>query len=102
MSWKTIGDISEIATGDMKRFTVDGEDITVYRLEDGWYATSDICTHQDCSLSEGDVEGNEIICWCHGGAFDIKTGFATRMPCVTALETFPVRILDGKIEIEFE
>lgn len=100
MAWQQVGQELDIPVGDMKSFVVQGEAITVYHLEEGWYATSDICTHQDCSLSEGDIEGKEIVCWCHGGAFDIKTGQATRMPCTIPVETFPVEIHDGRIEID--
>lgn len=100
MAWSKIGPESEVSLGDMKLYTVDGIDVTVYHLKDGWYATADMCTHQDCSLSEGDIEGNEIVCWCHGGAFDIQTGAATRMPCIVPVETFPVRVTDGAIEID--
>lgn len=84
----------------MKHFSVNGVDIDVYHLEEGWYATADMCTHQDCSLSEGGLEGNEIVCWCHGGAFDVKTGSATRMPCAIPIETFLIRVCDHQIEVQ--
>jgi len=47
------------------------------------------------------MEGTEIVCWCHGGAFDMRTGAATRLPCTIPVETFPVRIRNGQIEVEF-
>ncbi|KPV44057.1 Rieske (2Fe-2S) protein [Alicyclobacillus ferrooxydans] len=100
MSWQQVGRESDIAVRDMKSFVIQGEAITVYHLDEGWYATSDICTHQDCSLSEGDIEGEEIVCWCHGGAFDIKSGRATRMPCTVPVEAFQVQIRDGWIEVD--
>ncbi|GLG01171.1 bifunctional 3-phenylpropionate/cinnamic acid dioxygenase ferredoxin subunit [Alicyclobacillus hesperidum subsp. aegles] len=102
MAWVSIADESEIAVGDMKYFSALDVPVTVYHLEDGWYATSDVCTHQDCSLSEGEIEENEIVCWCHGGAFNIRTGEATRMPCVIPVETFAVRIREGRVEVDVE
>lgn len=102
MAWKQICNQSDIPLCDMKCFSVEDMEIIVYHLESGWYATSDMCTHQDCSLSEGDIEDNEIVCWCHDGAFDIPTGAATRMPCTIPLETFHVRIRDGKIEVDID
>lgn len=100
MTWHPLGNASDIPVGDMKCFSIEDTEIDVYHLDNDWYATSDLCTHQDCSLSEGDMEGNEIVCWCHGGAFDIRTGAATRMPCAIAVETFAVRIRAGQIEVE--
>lgn len=102
MTWIQVGEASDIFVGDMQHFYVEDVDLDVYHLEDGWYATSDICTHQDCSLSDGDMEGTEIVCWCHGGAFDMRTGAATRLPCTIPVETFPVRIRNGQIEVEFD
>ncbi len=101
MAWETVCEESELAIGDMKQYLIDGEPIAVYRLERGWFATADTCTHQDCSLTEGNIDGQEIVCPCHGGAFAIDTGRATRMPCVIRLETYPIRIRDGHIEIEW-
>ncbi|MHB1685056.1 MAG: Rieske (2Fe-2S) protein, partial [Bacilli bacterium] len=101
MSWEKIGEVSELNVGDMKQYEIDGEVIAVYHLQQGWFATADTCTHQDCSLTEGNIVGEEIVCPCHGGAFAIKTGRATRLPCVIRLETYPIRIRDDHIEIEW-
>ncbi len=101
MAWTQIGDESDVPVNSMYLYTVMGEGITVYHLAGDWYATADRCTHQDCSLSEGDIEENEIVCACHGGAFDIRTGVATRMPCIEPLETYPIRVVEGRIEIDF-
>lgn len=101
MAWIPVGVESDIPILCMKCFDIDDVELTVYHLEDGWYATADMCTHQDCSLSEGEIEDDEIVCWCHGGAFDIRTGEATRLPCVIPVETFAVRICDGRIEVDF-
>ncbi|MCL6452957.1 MAG: non-heme iron oxygenase ferredoxin subunit [Alicyclobacillus sp.] len=102
MAWIDIGEESDIPVGNMRYYSIQDIELDVYHLEDGWFATADLCTHEDCSLSEGDIEGNEIVCWCHGGAFDIRTGAATRMPCVRPVETFPVRVRDGRIEVDVD
>jgi len=101
MAWRQVGTESDVPLGVMKPVRIDDTEVTVYHLEDGWFATSDICTHQNCALSEGEIDGEEIVCWCHGGAFDIRTGVATRMPCVVPVETFAVRIRENQIEIDF-
>lgn len=101
MTWIPIGKEEEVSLVGMKRFTVEDMDIAVYHLKKGWYASVDLCTHQDCSLVEGQIENEEIVCLCHGGAFDIASGKATRMPCVAPLETFPIRVVDGWIEVDF-
>ena len=43
------------------------------------YAISDVCSHADVSLSEGEVEDCTIECWLHGSRFDLAP--ATRPGC---------------------
>ncbi|MGC8479050.1 MAG: Rieske (2Fe-2S) protein [Candidatus Micrarchaeia archaeon] len=39
-------------------------------------ALEEKCTHEQGPLSEGYIDGNEIVCPWHSGAFDISTGKA--------------------------
>ena len=71
--------------------------IAVYKLDDGFYATDDMCTHALVSLSGGEVEDGIIHCPLHGGAFDIRTGVATEFPCTRPLRTFRIEERDGAL-----
>ena len=74
--------------------------IAIYNLEGEYYATSDICTHGEAYLSEGDVRGDEIVCPYHEGTFDIRTGEPVDPPCVIPLEKYQTRLgEDGYIYI---
>lgn len=74
----------------------DGE-LAVYRLGDEFFCTDDVCTHGLVSLSNGDVEGGQIFCPLHGGAFDIRTGAATELPCRVRLKTYRVEVVGDEI-----
>lgn len=74
--------------------------LAVYRLPDGYYATDDMCSHGEASLAEGELEGYEILCPFHLGAFDVRTGIATRAPCVSAIRAYRVTIVDDCLYIE--
>ena len=52
------------------------------RIGDDFYAIGDICTHQNISLSEGEVhpDTREIECWKHGSAFSLETGEPNSLP----------------------
>ena len=39
-----------------------------------WVAFDDTCTHEECSLAEGELDGAVIVCPCHGSEFDVRTG----------------------------
>ena len=69
----------------------------VYRLDDAYFCSDDMCTHGMVSLSNGDVENGQIFCPLHGGAFDIRTGAATELPCRVRLKTYKVEIIDGEL-----
>lgn len=65
----------------------------VYKLDGAFYASDDLCTHGMVSLSHGDVEDGQIFCPLHGGAFDIRTGKATELPCRIALKVYRVEVI---------
>jgi p-cumate 2,3-dioxygenase ferredoxin component len=65
------------------------------------YATADMCTHRGASLSEeGIINGKIVECTFHFDTFDVTTGEPTGMPCEIPLKTYPVAIVDGKLQIE--
>jgi nitrite reductase/ring-hydroxylating ferredoxin subunit len=75
--------------------------VAVHRVEGGFYATDDLCTHEDWSLGEdGDLEGYDIVCCLHQAAFDVRTGEVTQFPATTPLKTYPVRVADGAVWVE--
>lgn len=92
----------EVVEGEIKQAALpDGSHVALYRVEGKIYATSDTCTHEDVSLStEGLICGKIVECTFHFGTFDVTTGEATGMPCQIPLKTFPVAVVDGKVQIE--
>ena len=67
-----------------------------------YFATDDTCTHGNASMAEGDIDGSEVYCPFHMGAFDIRTGEATVAPCSVPLKTYEVVIEDGYLFILME
>jgi 3-phenylpropionate/trans-cinnamate dioxygenase ferredoxin subunit len=72
---------------------VDGQLIAIARDSAGdVHAIDDTCTHENVSLSEGEVEDGEIECWLHGSRFDLTTGAPTGLPATRPVNVYPVRI----------
>lgn len=91
----------DIERNGVRRFVLpDGQAIAVYRLDDGVYATEDLCSHGDASLSEGEVEDGLIVCPFHLGSFDIRTGHPTAAPCSKPVRTFRVAVEGGRILVQ--
>jgi len=76
-----------------------GNKLAVYRIDDEYFVTSNVCTHGNALLSEGWQEGDVIECPFHGGAFFIKTGEPAEYPCVKAIKSYAVTIEDDSIFI---
>jgi nitrite reductase/ring-hydroxylating ferredoxin subunit len=72
----------------------------VFSLDGQFYVTQDHCTHGPGSLAEGFVMGTEIECPFHQGRFDIRTGQPTAAPCIEALRTWTVHVVDGQLCID--
>jgi nitrite reductase/ring-hydroxylating ferredoxin subunit len=80
---------------------VGGLEIAVARLKDGsWVAFDNSCTHEDCPLADGDLEGERIVCYCHGSEFDVRTGEVLEGPAEDSLTMYAVRTRDGELQVE--
>jgi nitrite reductase/ring-hydroxylating ferredoxin subunit len=96
-------DVADMVPDSVRQITAPGgETLALYRLADGFYATDDICSHGAAFLSEGDIEGGDIMCPFHGGTFDIKTGEPTAAPCVVPIRSHLVTLEDDAVYIELQ
>lgn len=90
---------SDVREGEPKGVKLAGIPIALYRLEDGIYATHDVCTHAYALLSEGYIEGDKIECPLHGALFDIRSGKCMAVASED-LSTYAVRVEDGVLMVE--
>ena len=74
------------------RVVVAGEDVLLAKIADEIFAVSDICTHSEVSLSEGDIDGCAIECWLHGSSFDLRTGNPSGPPATSPLKTYSIKL----------
>ena len=71
--------------------------------DDGeFFALNDCCTHEDASLSDGTIVGDEIECPLHGGAFEIRTGQPAAFPVVVPARMYRVRVEGGEFQRSLE
>jgi nitrite reductase/ring-hydroxylating ferredoxin subunit len=84
----------------MRAFDVKGTTIAVAKVGGAFHAFDDTCTHQQCSLAEGDLHESTVICPCHGSEFDVESGEVLRGPASEPVETFEVRLEDGNLEVK--
>jgi 3-phenylpropionate/trans-cinnamate dioxygenase ferredoxin subunit len=93
--------VDEVPVGTLKRVDVDGTPICLAHAEDGnFYAISDICSHEEESLSEGDLFGCEVECPRHNSTFDLRTGQVSGPPALVAVASYPVNVEDGYVFVD--
>ncbi len=96
--WRRVAVEADLAPGSLRGALVDGHRLCLGRGDLGWFAVSDTCPHAGGSLSEGMVDGREIICPQHAWAFDVETGTSPDDPgCV--LSVYEIRVWDGTVEV---
>jgi nitrite reductase/ring-hydroxylating ferredoxin subunit len=79
---------------------LNGIEVALARLPDGsWSAFGNDCTHEECPLAEGDLEGERIVCYCHGSTFDVRSGTVLEGPAEEPLTLFDVRVVDGDLQV---
>jgi nitrite reductase/ring-hydroxylating ferredoxin subunit len=78
---------------------VDETPVLLVRDGDRIFAIHDRCSHRGCSLSEGTLEGEQIVCACHGSRFDLRDGSLCGGPATSAQPAFQVRLQDGRVEV---
>ncbi len=91
----------ELAAGEARRFDVAGLRIALVRIGDEFHAVGDECSHEDYSLSEGEVwaEDCQIECPRHGSTFDLITGDACSLPATQPVPVFALEVADGKVSV---
>ncbi len=98
--------VSEIPVGTSLKVSVNDKDVAVVHSDEGVFALSDICSHADVSLSEGEVIDCTIECWLHGSQFNLRTGAPLSPPAIFPVPTYEVRIVtegdDEYIEVATE
>jgi nitrite reductase/ring-hydroxylating ferredoxin subunit len=96
----TLGPADAVADLEMKAFPVGSKHIAVARVGGELHAFDDTCTHAACSLADGELEGATVVCPCHMGQFDLKTGEVLDGPPPDPIEVYPVQETDGKLTVE--
>jgi len=91
-TWHKAAETSALADKQVIAVEMGGIEIALFRLDDGYFATSNICTHQFAFLSEGYVDKGCVECPLHQAFFDIRTGAVVEGPPEAPLKTFPVKV----------
>ena len=91
--------LAEIPQGTMQTRVLQGREIVFCHTREGVFALDNICTHAHARMCEGRLRATRLVCPLHGASFDIRDGRVLGPPAVVPLATYPVRVVNGTIEI---
>jgi 3-phenylpropionate/trans-cinnamate dioxygenase ferredoxin subunit len=94
-----IAPASTLPAGERLFVELGGKSVVLFNLAGKFFAIGDVCSHDNGPVGDGEIEENEIICPRHGARFDIYTGKVTSLPAIIDIPAYPVRVVDGVIQI---
>ena len=98
--WVRAAARADLPQGEVLAVEIAGHSIALYDVDGAVFATDNICTHAYARLSDGWLDGELIECPLHAARFDVRTGKVLDPPATVDLKTYPVRVVDGQIEVE--
>jgi nitrite reductase/ring-hydroxylating ferredoxin subunit/uncharacterized membrane protein len=98
--WTPVYDEAELDQLTLTGAQADGVDILLVRSGETIHALADTCSHRGCSLHEGELRGDTVVCPCHGSTFGLD-GSIVKGPATAPQPRYRTRVRDGRIEIRF-
>ena len=96
----TVAKINELAPGKAICVEVAGQRVALFNIDGSYHAIGDGCTHVGGSLSEGEVDGNIVLCPLHCAEFDVTTGRVVGPPADEDVPCYKVHVDGENIQIE--
>lgn len=101
MTRHRIAGIDDLPEGEMAKYDVGGRTICLANVKGvGFRAIDDRCTHEDESLSEGFLCGEDVECPAHGSRFSFLTGEVSGLPATMPVRVYEVSVDDGSVYVD--
>ncbi len=86
--------------GELVAVEVEGTAVAVAVLDGQVHAFDDTCPHAGCSLAEGELEDDSVVCPRHFARFNLTTGRAVEGPAGSGLGVWSASFTDGTLELQ--
>ncbi|MGH2830480.1 MAG: bifunctional 3-phenylpropionate/cinnamic acid dioxygenase ferredoxin subunit [Actinomycetota bacterium] len=78
----------------------DGTPVAVFKVDGAFYAIGDTCSHEEASLSDGELDELTVECPKHGAVFDLATGKNLTLPATKPVPSYAVRTEGNDVILE--
>lgn len=92
----------DLKPGEMKAAEAGGMTILIANVAGDYFAINNVCTHRQCPLSAGKLEGSIVTCACHLSQFDVRTGEVVGGPATRSVEAYRVTATEEGLVVDVE
>ena len=97
--WSDAAESERLAANEPLAVVVGDTPVLLLRHGDGLHAIHDRCSHRGCPLSDGEIDGEVVVCGCHGSRFRLRDGSVERGPATAPQPVFETREREGRIQV---
>ena len=108
MSAQYVCDTGDLEPGEAMRVDLEDADgrpvpVAIVRDEAGdYHVISDICSHGQVNLSDGEVEDSTIECWLHGSTFDLRSGKPLSLPATQPVPVYAASVEGDSVLVDID
>lgn len=92
--------MADCRVGELKGVDAAGTAVVLANVDGTIYALRDQCSHEEYPLSDGELDGTDVVCVYHGARFDACTGARKALPAVRPVKSYPVEVRDGHVYVD--
>jgi nitrite reductase/ring-hydroxylating ferredoxin subunit len=92
--------LADCPVGELKGVMAAGTAVVLANVDGTICALRDQCSHEEYPLSDGELDGDEVVCMYHGARFDACSGARKALPAVRPVKSYPVEVRNGDVYID--
>lgn len=97
--WTDAIESSRLSPNEPQGVVVGDTPVLLLRHPDALHAMHDRCSHRGCPLSDGEIDGELVVCGCHGSRFRLEDGSVERGPATAPQPVYETRESDGQVQV---
>ncbi len=99
-SWVRVARVADCPVGKLTAADASGTAIVLANVDGRICALQDRCSHEEFPLSDGELDGGDVVCSYHGARFDACSGARKSLPAVFPVPSYPVEVRDGDVFVD--
>ena len=98
--WLRVASVAACPVGELTAVMAGSIPLVLANVDGRICALRDECSHEEYPLSDGELEGGDLVCAYHGARFDACTGARKALPAVLPVKSYPVEVRDGDVYVD--